>query len=383
MAVTTEPGLRVQRSKDITEEDFVDAMDRIDPAQTPVQSLAANEVELGAIDFKRNVDSFPTPRGAVGKADNEAAGTAADVSSAMRPIGNIAQAFARPWRIGWIASRVPKIKGVKDIAAYARSTYYAALKTDYEVAMSSFDQVAVYDQGSGLGAIGAGYLKLTDVANAYSAASAYAIGKPTDLHSAPSGACLTGALSAAATRPNLMAVALALRTAAKMNTDWLLVAGLSLRQQITNLTNPTTNTGTSTAASSVVSTNSEQVRVYLRNESDNVLGVSVDTIETDFGKIFVTSSDYIGTTTTDSAGGALSAVNTASGTGAGARGLAAFVSTPKKGIIVKKGNLFKRWGITPMTEEIAPDGGGNTHESKALLAWGVRNPILAGWINAT
>jgi len=180
-----------------------------------------------------------------------------------------------------------------------------------------------------------------------------------------------------------MAVALALRTAAKMNTDWLLIAGLRLRQQITNLTNPVTNTGTSTAASSVVSTNSEQVRVYLRNESDSVLGVSVDTIDTDFGKIFVTSSDYIGTTTTDSTGGALSAVNTASGTGAGARGLAAFVSTPKKGIIVKKGNLFKRWGITPMTEEIAPDGGGNTHESKCLLAWGVRNPILAGWINAT
>jgi len=383
MAVTTEPGLRVQRSKDITEEDFVDALDRIRPAQTPMLSLAANEVQLGAIDFKRNVDSFPGPKGAVGKADNEAAGTAADVSSAMRPIGNIAQAFARPWRIGWIASRVPKIKGVKDISAYARQTYYEAMKTDEEVALGSFDQVAVYDQGSGLGAVGGGYLKLTDAANAYSAASAYAIGKPTDLHSAPSGACLTGTLTAAATRANLMAVALALRTAAKMNTDWLLIAGLSLRQQITNLTNPVTNTGTSTAASSVVSTNSEQVRVYLRNESDSVLGVSVDTIDTDFGKIFVTSSDYIGTTTTDSTGGALSAVNTASGTGAGARGLAAFVSTPKKGIIVKKGNLFKRWGITPMTEEIAPDGGGNTHESKCLLAWGVRNPILAGWINAT
>lgn len=383
MAVTTEPGLRVQRSKDITHEDFVDALDRIDPAQTPLMSLAANEVELGAIDFKRNVDSFPSPKGAVGKADNEAAGTSADVAASIRPIGNVAQAFARPWRIGWIASRVPKVAGVKDLSAYARTTFYTAMKTDQEVAIGSFDQVAVYDQGSGLGAVGAGYLKLTDAGNAYSAASAYAIGKPTDLHSAPSGACLTGTLTGSGTRANLMAVALALRTAAKRNNDYLLIAGLSLRQQITNLTNPVTNTGTSTAASSVVSTNSEQVRVYLRNESDNVLGVSVDTIETDFGRIFVTSSDYIGTTTTDSTGGALSAVNTTSGTGAGARGLAAYVSTPKKGIIVKKGNLFKRWGIPPMTEEIAPDGGGDTHESKSLLAWGVRNPILAGWFNFT
>lgn len=381
MAVTTEPGLRVQRSKDITLEDFVDAMDRIDPAATPLMSLAANEVELGAIDFKRNVDTFPSPQGALGRADNETAGTTADVSTSMRPIGNVAQAFSRSWRLGWIATRVPKVAGVKNLEAYARSTYYLAMKTDQEVAIGSFDQVAVYDQGVGLGAIGAGYLKLTDSSNAYSAASAYAIGKPTDLHSAPTGACLTGTLTGAATRSNLMAVALALRTAAKMNTDWLLIAGLSLRQQISNLTNP--GYSSSSASAGALAQSPDQVRVYLRNESDNVLGVSVDTIETDFGRIMVTSSDYIGTTTTSSSGGALSAVNTASGTGAGARGNAAFVSTPKKGILVKKGNLFKRWGVTPFTEPLSADGGGDSFDSKSLLAWGVRNPILAGWLNLT
>src|SRR5574337_3860 len=380
MAVTTEPGLRVQRSKDITLEDFLDAIDRIDPAQTPVMSMSDTEVELGAIDFKRNVDSFPTPQGAIGKADNEAAGTTSDISTGIRSIGNIAQAFARPWKIGWIASRVPKIAGVKDVESYARATYIAALKTDEEVAMSSFDQVAVYDQGSGLGAVGAGYLKLTDAANKYTAASAYAIGKPTDLHFAPSGACLTGTLTARPTRANLMGLAYALRVAAKANSDYMLVAGLSLRQQITNLTNPVyTNNSASASGSQAQST--DQMRVYLRNESDNVLGVSVDTIETDFGRLFVTSTDYIGTTTTDSSGNALSAVNTASGTGAGARGNAAFVSTPKKGIVIKKGNLFKRWGIAPFTEQLSQDGSGNTHETKALLAWGIRNPIRAGWLN--
>lgn len=374
MAVTSEPGLRVQRSKDITHEDFVDALDRIEPAQTPLMSFSANEVALGAIDFKRNVDSFVSPKGAVGRADNEAAGTPEDISANIRPIGNIAQAFSRTWRLGWIASRVPKVAGVKDLTSYARMTFYAAMKQDQECAIGSFDQVAVYDQGVGLGAVGAGYRKLTDNANSYTAASSYAIGKPTDLHYAPTGACVTGAMSAVHSRGMWKTVAINLRTAAKQKTDWMLVAGLSLRQAVTDLTTPTTAQPAN--ASGIAA---DQIRVYQRNETDNVLGATVDTIQTDFGRIMVTDSDYIGTTTTNSTGGALSAVNTASGQ----RALATFQAGLKDGILLKKGNLFKRWGIPPFTEDIAPDGGGDTQESKSLLAWGVRNPILAGWLQLT
>jgi Family of unknown function (DUF5309) len=386
MAVTTEPGLRVARSKDITHEDFADAIDRINPAAYPMTSLCQSEVKLKAVDRTWNVDSYPTPKGAIGRGDNEtapASGSAQsrDWSSNIRKMGNVAQGFSETYRVGWIAGQVPQIAGVSDIEAYAKAGAYEMLKQHMECAFLSFDQVAVYDQGPGLGAVGAGYRKLTDNANAYSAASAYAIGKPTDIHYAPTGACITGALTSVHNRAMWKSVALALRTAAKRKTDWMLIAGLTLRQAITDLTVPTTQTTSATAGA--LGQAADQVRVYLRNEDDNVLGATVDVIQTDFGRIMVTDSDYIGTTTTDSSGNALSAVNSASGTGAGARGNAAFVNNPKAGVLIKKGNLFKTWGIMPYTEKLGIDGSGDAYDAKCLAMLGIRNPILAGWLNLT
>lgn len=386
MAVTTEPGLRVARSKDITHEDYADAIDRINPAAYPMASLCQSEVKLKAIDRTWNVDSYPTPKGAVGRADNEPAPAATasgrrDWSANIRKMGNVGQAFSETYGAGWIAAQVPQIAGVANIEAYAKAGAYEMLKQHMECAFLSFDQIAVYDQGPGLGAVGAGYRKLTDAANAYSAASAYAIGKATDIHSAPTGACLTGALTSVHNRAMWKSVALALRTAAKRKTDWMLIAGLSLRQAVTDLTVPTTQSTSATGGA--LSQAADQVRVLLRNEDDTVLGATVDVILTDFGRIFVTDSDYIGTTTTDSSGNALSAVNSASGTGAGARGNAAFVSNPKAGVLIKKGNLFKTWGILPYAEKLAVDGSGDAYDAKCLAMLGVRNPILAGWLSFT
>ena len=384
MAVTTEPGLRVARSKDITHEDYADAIDRINPAAYPLNSFAQSEVKLKAIDRTWNVDSYPTPKGAVGRGDNEAApasgsSTSRDWSTNIRKMGNIAQAHSETYRAGWIAGQVPQIAGVANIESYAKAGAYEMLKQHAEVAFSSFDQVAVYDQGPGLGAVGAGYRKLIDAGNAYSAASAYAIGKPTDIHSAPTGACLTGAMSSVHNRAMWKSVALALRKAAKQKTDWMLVAGLSLRQAVTDLTVPTTQSTTATAGA--LSQAADQIRVLSRNETDTVLGATVDTILTDFGRIFVTDTDYIGTTTTDVSGSALSAVNTTSGTGAGARGNAAFVASYNKGMLIKKGNLFKTWGIMPYSEKLGTTGGGDDYDAKQLLMLGVRNPILGGFLD--
>jgi len=383
MAVTTEPGLRVARSKDITHEDYADAIDRISPAATPMMSLARTEVKLQAVDRTWNVDSFPGVKGARGRADNEdapASGSAdsQDITSNIRKIGNIAQAFSRTWRRGWIAD-VPKIAGVKDIDSYAKATYYELLKQDAEAAMCSFDQVAVYDQGVGLGSVMAGYRKLTDSANKYAAASAYAIGKPSDVHFAPTAACLTGALTAVHSRAMWKNLSLALRTAAKQNGDWMLVAGLTLRQAISDLTNPATVSATGGTAAPGQALAADQVRVLLRNESDNVLGGSVDVIHTDFGRIMVTTSDYIGTTTTNATGGELSAVNTLSAH----RAQASFVYGSKNGILLKKGNAFKSWAKLPETEKLAALGGGDAYDAKQMLTFGLDNPIKAGWLELT
>lgn len=382
-AVTTEPGLRQARSKDITHEDFVDALDRISPAATPILSMSRNEVKLKAVDRTWNVDSYPTPKGALGRADNEPApgsgnALSRDWSANIRKMGNIAQGFSETWRRGWIAD-VPQIAGVNDIDAYAKAGAYELLKQHMEVAFGSFDQVAVYDAGVNVGALGAGYLKLTASANAYSAASAYAIGKPTDLHSAPSGAVLSGALSAVHTRAMWKGVAKALRTAAKQKTDWLLIAGLNLRQAVTDLTIPTTVTVTAaaTGTAAVVSNTADQVRVLLRNEADSVLGATVDVIQTDFGRIMVTETDYLGTTTTTSSGAALTGYTTTSAD----RVQVSFISNPSAGIIVKKGNLFKTWAKTPFTEKLGATGAGDEFDAKCLAMFGVVNPILAGHLN--
>lgn len=380
MALTLEPAIKpASPTRNISHEDFVDQLDRIDPAQTPLTSFAANAVELKSTDRSWNVDTFPSPKGAVGRADGENVATAnvRDWTSNMRKIGNIGQAFDEQFGVGWIAQQIPQIAGVKDPLAYAKASSYLMLKQHMEVAFSSFDQVAVTDQGSGLGSVGAGYRKLTDYANRYTAASSFALGKPSDVHYAPTGACITGALSSVHSRTMWKNVAYALRTQAKKNTDWTLIAGLGLRQAITDLTDPVTTT--TTASAGALASNASQVRVYTRQQDDTTLGASVDVIQTDFGRIMVVSSDYIGTTTTDSGGGALTAVNSA----ATARALASFVSNPNAGLIIKKGNVFKVWGVTPYTEQLAKNGGGDTYDSKCFAMLGVSNPILAGWLATT
>lgn len=385
MAITTEPGLRVQRSKDITHEDYLDAIDRILPAQTPLLSFCQNEVKLKAIDRQWNVDSFPAPKGALGRADGEAApgsGSALsrDWSAAIRKMGNIAQAFTETWRVGWIAGQVPQIAGVADVNAYSKAGALLALKQHKEVAFCSTDQTALYDVSSSLGAVMASYFNLVASANAYSTApSAYAIGKAPGGFAAPSAAVLTGAMSAVHNRAMWKAVSLALRQVAKQHTDWMAILGLSLRQAVTDLTNPVQTTATAPSGSAFAAS-SDQVRVLLRNETDNVLGATVDTIQTDFGKIMVTESDYIGTTTgTDGSASGLSAWATASAT----RVAAVFSANLKAGIIFKRGNLFKTWGVMPFTQLLAPDGGGDYYDTKELCLLGIRNPSIAGTLNLT
>lgn len=385
MAITTEPGLRVQRSKDITHEDYLDAIDRIEPAQTPLLSFCQNEVKLKAIDRQWNVDSFPAPKGALGRADGEAApgsGSALsrDWAAGVRKMGNIAQGFTETWRVGWIAGQVPRIAGVDDIQSYSKAGALLMLKQHKEVAFCSTDQTALYDVSANLGAVGAGYFNLVASANAYSTAvSAYAIGKAPGGFAAPASAVITGAMSAVHTRALWKQISLALRQVAKQKTDWMGVLALSLRQAVTDLTMPYQTTATAVTASAFA-VSSDQVRVLLRNESDAVLGATVDTIQTDFGRIFVTESDYIGTTTgTDQSASGLSAWATASAT----RVAATFSANLKAGIIFKKGNLFKTWGVMPFTQLLAPDGGGDYYDTKELCLLGIRNPSLAGTLNLT
>lgn len=361
-------------SKNLTHEDFLDQLNRVDPAVTPFMSSCKTIVKLKAHERSWNTDVFPSPKGAVGRAEGEAAGTGDDWTSNMRKVGNIGQGFSRQWGIGWILESLPQIAGVSDPLAYAKASAYLMLKKDVEVALCSRDQAAIIDGGSGLGSLGAGYFKMIDPANAYTGLSNYAAGKPPNNCAAASNAVVTGALTSVVNRALFKTVALALRQTAKQRKNWKLLAGLTLRQAITDLTLPAQATSTSTAASSVVSTTGSQVMVYTRAEDDPVMGSSIDIIVTDWGQIRVIETDWTGSTKLSSAGTAITNVDSA----ATARALSTWNSEPKDGVIIDPENLFLQWGIPWFTEELARDGSGRRFDAKGFVMLGVGNPSLGG-----
>ena len=138
--LTTEPA-----AANITLEDYLNQLDRIEPAQTPMTTFAANQVKLKSTERSWNVDTYPTPNGATGRADGEQVNTATMYSwnTNMRKMGNLMQGFARPLGVGWQAQEVPQIAGVSNLLSYAKASAMVMLKVDMECAFSSLDQPAV------------------------------------------------------------------------------------------------------------------------------------------------------------------------------------------------------------------------------------------------
>lgn len=382
MALTLEPNLRQTNAKynNITLEDYLDVLDRVEPENTPLYSMAEREIELGNTDFAWNVDSWPSPNGALGVADGEnvASGSIRNRAANIRKMGNTAQGFRRAYGAGWIANRLPKIAGVKKggLISDAQADADILLKQDIEVAFCSTDQTAYQDTGSGTGSLGAGLFKMVDYSNRYTAASGYAVGKPTDLHYSPTGANLTGALTTAFTRSAMKTIALALRQSAQRSGDYTFLCGLQLRQAVTDLTEPATTSATSATGSNygLVAT---QIRMFKQDMVDNELGMSIDVIKTDWGKFAVVDSRFIGTTTTDSTGGAVAS--------SGDRSTRAFVENQKFGYILPRTRkmVAKRWGIAPFSQALPDSGGGPTFDRKCLAGLVVYNPQYFGYCNLT
>lgn len=374
MALTTEPNLRQANSayNNISREDLMDVLERVDPAVTPVYTMAGRETELGNTEFSWEVDNWPNPNGALGPGDGYAvqAGETRDVSANIRKMGNYGQAFRRVFGSGWIANRVPTLpgKGKGKLLASAQADAMVLLKQDIECAFCSFDQTATPDVGGATGSLSAGVRKLIDPANAYAAASAFAYGKATDLQSAPSGAIVTGAMATVFNLSAIRTVVQALRQSTKRNKDYLFLAGLDLRAQVTGLIDPQTTASTATSLAAT------QVRMFKQSLEDSELGISIDVIRTDYGRLMVLDSDFIGTTMTNAAGSAQ---------GDAARSNRAFVAKTKNGLILSREKLFKRVGVPFEPDTLQNDGGGTTKQVRTYQAMGVRNPQGFGYFELT
>lgn len=375
MALTTEPNLRESTSlyADLSMEDLMDMVDRVNPAATPVYSIARREYELGNTQFAWEVDSWPSANGALGPGDGYPVQTATetrDVTANLRKMGNYGQAFRRVFGAGWIANSVPRLPGTGKgkLLAKGASDAMVLLKQDIEVAFTSFDQTATPDQGGATGSLMAGIFKLIDKANQYAAATAFTYGKPTDLHYAPTGACVTGAMATVFNLSSLRTVAQALRTSVAQNKDYVFLCGLDLRAQVTALVDPQTASATGGALAAT------QVRMFKQELSDSELGISIDVIRTDWGRLMVVPTDFIGKTMLNSTGGATTDAT---------RSTRVYTSQPKYGLLLSREKLFKRWGVGFEPDTLSNDGGGTTRQVRCYVAGGVSNPQGFGYYQLT
>lgn len=378
MALTTEPNLRQANSayNNLAHEDLMDVVERVDPADTPLYTMAPREPELGNTEFSWEVDSWPTPLGAVGPGDGYDVqdSEVRDVTSQKRKMGNYGQAFRRAYGAGWIANSVPKIPGVSRGGLVAQGAADAAilLKQDLECAFGSLDQTAVSDVGGASGSTMAGLRKLIDPANKYASASAFTYGKATDVHYANSSCCVTGALASVFNLALLKTVTKALRQTVKRNGDYFFLCGLDLREAVTGLVDPITATAAATGTSAVTTTT--QSRVFSQSIADAELGVSIDVIRTDYGRLMVMPTDFIGNTTTNSGGSVQNDANRAS---------RVFVEKPKCGYIGKRDKLGKRIGVPFDTFEIPNSGGGTKKGLRTYQSLRVGNPQGFGFFELT
>ncbi len=374
MALTTEPGLRQSSSayKNLAFEDLMDMVDRVDPAETPLYTMARREAELGNTEFAWEVDSWPTPLGAVGPGDGFDVQDAEirDVTASKRKMGNYGQAFRRAFGAGWIANAVPRLpgQGRGKLLAQGATDAMVLLKQDIECAFGSFDQTAAPDISGATGSVMAGLFKLIDPANKYANATAFTYGKPTDLHTAPATACVTGALANAFNLTSIRNVSRALRDATKRNKEYVLLAGLDLRAQVTSLIDP------ATTSASGVGMAATQSHIFTQSLSDSALGQSIDVIRTDWGRWAVVPTDFIGTTTLDAGGVAADDTN---------RAARVFTAMPKYGYLLSREKLFKRWGVGFETIDLPNSGGGQKKAVRCYLTLGVGNPIGFGYYKLT
>jgi len=364
----------------LSREDLMDMIDRVDPSVTPCYSMAKREMELGNTLFSWEVDSWLNPQGAYGPGDGYpvqigtetpgatgASDETADVSANMRKMGNIGQAFRRVYGAGWIANSVPTLPeiGKRKLLARGAANAMVLQKQDIECAFTSFDQTAVQDVGGASGSIMAGVRKLIDQANQYTAATAFSYGQPTDIQYAPTGACYSGTGTMANTfnLTLLRNAALALRQSVKRNRDYMFLVGLSLRMQITALIDPQT---ASVGAGGMAAT---QVRMFSQALSDSTLGISIDVIRTDYGRFLVVPTDFIGYTTENS-----------SGVVTGTRSSRVYTNVPSFGMFLATERLFKRIGVAPEKNDLFNDGGGTRQQVRTYQAVGVLNPQAFGFL---
>lgn len=350
-------------------EDLMDVLDLFDPAATPAYSLAKTEKKLDDTTTQWEVDKWLTPQAAVGPGDAYPlqAGEIGDVTTTRRKMGNGGQLYRQGFGSGYIAERVPKLPGSgKGVLASAYKKYMVTLKQSIEVGLTSFDQTYAADTGGANGGTMAGLRKMIDPANAYANANAMVIGAPTDIHSAPANACVTGALADKFNLGLVKTMLSALFDNVQKDREYYFLVNKGLRQAVSGLTDPQALGG---GANNPVAA---QTRVFTREQDDETFKQKVSVIQTDFGTLKVMLTSLMGTTQND--------IN---GNPTAVRANRVFNNQPNYGYIIPAEKLAKRWGFPIDTDEMGHDGSGITRMLFTYLTLVVYNPQGFGFLALT
>ena len=381
MSLTLDSDLRQTSTaqKNISFEDYLSIFDRVKAEETPLYSMSGRDTsaavggikELANTEFSWTVDTLPDPNPAVGPGDGYAIQTSEirNVTTNVRKMGNIGQAYRRANGAGWIAQQVTRTP-IGGLLERGRVDRQLLLKQDIEVGMCSLDQTAVQDVGSASGCTMAGLRKLVDKGNQYAAASAFAYGKPTDLHYAPTGASLTGALSSVFTYSAWKTMLKELRKATASNVDLLFLCGLDVREAVTGFVDPSVTSASATGGA--LSAAAIQTRAFTQSMDSDEFGISIAFLKTDWGRCRVLPTRRIGLTASDNAGSATAV-----------RADRVWTEKPKAYYFLDPKMVWKRWGVRFQKGMLADDGSGTNEYERCFISMGVTNPSYFGWGNMT
>lgn len=382
MAITAEVDARSASSlaADLAFEQYLDTLDVAQAEQTPFYSTIGKsprgkdpegvELDLANSQLAWGVDKLPDPVGAVGYGDNYEvqSGEFINILANQRKMGNIAQAFRRAAGVGWQANAVTNTPGGA-LSPRSQARVDILMKQDIEVAMCSLDQAAAAATTSGTasGGVMAGFRKLVDYANRYTdAATGFAFGKPTDLHYAPTGATLTGALSSVFNYAATKTITRALREVSAEHNDYVMLCGLDVRDAVTTMVDPATASATGGALAAT------SIRAFNRDQDSKEYGFSIGILRTDYGRVEVMESKRIGYTTKAS-NGSTTAVRTDR----------VFTEAPKSFLLYRPQDWNIHWGTRFQRGMIPDQGQGKSFFTRSLLSLRVKNPIRTGFGDMT
>lgn len=378
-AITAEPDARVTgKDGDLAFEQYLDLLDMADPEETPFfNSIGRSargrnpdgvEVDLQNSQLAWGVDKLPDPIGAVGWGDNYAVQSTEfiNILTNQRKMGNVAQAYRRAAGVGWQANAVTNVPG-GGLTPRAQRRVDQLIKQDIECGLCSLDQTAVQatTSASASGGTMAGFRKLVDFANRYTdAATGFAFGKPTDIHYAPTAACLTGAMSSVFNYAAVKTLMRAMREAAAMGSDFVFLCGLDVRDSVTTMVDPANVTAGATGTSAVVAINN--VRAFTRGQDDTTFGHSIGVLKTDYGRVEVMETKRIGYT-------AATAVRTDR----------TFAEKPKGYLLFHPEDWHLHWGVRFERGNIPDTGQGKSFFTRSLLSQRCKNPIRSAFGDMT